>query len=81
MTKAQFKSRSWKKFKKKTSKGVIIKFKRKRAEGSKCECGKLLSGVKKKGATSEKSVSRKHGGKLCPKCLRKIITLKTIGAG
>ena len=80
MTKAQYKSRSWKRTKKKRAKGVVIKYKRKRAEKSKCECGSLLSGIRKSGAKSEKKVSRKYGGRLCPKCLRKLVLTKATGA-
>lgn len=61
--------------------GGVLKFKRRRAEGSRCECGRLLAGVKGTGAKSEKTVSRKYGGGLCPRCLRKLITMKAIGAG
>lgn len=36
-------------------------------------CGKVTAGIKKKGAASEKSVSRKFGSMLCSDCLRTAI--------
>ena len=85
MTAGRFKSRSFRRVKKRTPKsGVKTVYTRREPSKAKCAiCGKELHGVKralptelKKYAKNKKRPSRPYGGYICASCLRKLMKEK-----
>ena len=80
MTGAKYRSGSWKKKFVNRADGLKIIYKRERNTKSRCICGRLLSGVKTVGKKTEKTVSRKYGGRFCAKCARRLVIEGVRGA-
>ncbi len=80
MSKAQYRSRTWKKKVVRRTGEVRILFKRKRIDRSRCICGRLLTGVCSTGRSTKKKTSRPYGGSLCTKCARRLVIEDARGA-
>ncbi len=84
MTKPRFKSKGWKKVKKKIPSGVTIHYRRKKPNKAKCgRCGKELHGVPRlrpiqlnKLPKTKKRPERPYGGNLCSSCMRELMREK-----
>ena len=80
MTKAQYKSRSWKRKSVRRGGEIKIMFKRSRIARSRCICGRALPGIKTTGSSTQKTVTRPFGGNLCAKCMRRMVIEDARGA-
>lgn len=84
MTKPRFKSRSWKRIKRKTPTGITIIYRRKKPNKARCsKCGRELHGVPRlravqirKLSKTKKRPERPYGGNLCSSCMRELMKEK-----